>query len=80
MGGEWLTCYLWTGLFVDLTLAGLRGIVVTLKPRGGGGMALQVIGLHELAQMFSMFDLFFPYIVHCIRKIMPQKLGNYLYF
>ena len=42
-----------------LTLATLRGIGVTLNPKAGAKFALQKHRLYELAQMFSMVDLFF---------------------
>ena len=43
-----------------LTLATLRGIGVTLNPKGGGqNLPFKKHRLYELAQMFSMVDLFF---------------------
>ena len=60
-----------------LTPAGLRGIGVTLKPKGGGAKwPYKKHRLYELAQMFSIFDFF--HIAHSIRKTMAQKLGLYL--
>ena len=47
------------GVNTSLTPAGLRGIGVTLKPKGGAKMALQKHRLYQLAQIFSIFDLFF---------------------
>ena len=43
-----------------LTLATLRGIGVTLNPKGGGqNLPFRKHRLYELAQIFSMVDLFF---------------------
>ena len=47
---------------LHLTLATPRGIRVTLNPKGGGAKRpLKYIVSYELAQMFSIIDLFFIY-------------------
>ena len=45
------------------------------KPQKGSKRPYRMDCLYELAQVFSMIDLFF-HVVHSIRKTTPQKSGH----